>query len=181
MSQTNRDLPPEAYDTFVRLFAQHGQRVFAYILALLPNRTDAQEVFQETSVVLWREFANFRPDGDFGRWGCGIALNQVRKFRRQRQRDKLVFNDVLIEQLAEERLSGSDRLQQRQAALAECLKKLRAKDRDLIGRCYAGTNSYKAVAEQTGRPVNTVYKALTRIRRALMECIDRRLLQEGEA
>ena len=60
----------------------------------------AEDVFGETSVVLWREFAKFRPAADFAPWALAIAFNQVRKWRHQRERDRLVFSDALIAAVA---------------------------------------------------------------------------------
>jgi RNA polymerase sigma-70 factor (ECF subfamily) len=58
--------------------------------------------------------------------------------------------------------------------------KLPAGDRQLVQRCYSDSaTSFKTIAEEAGRPVNTVYKALNRIRRALQQCIDRTLSTEG--
>ena len=88
----------------MRLFSTHQPQIFAYILTLLPAWHDAEEVMQETSVVLWNSFGEFEP---------GIST--------------------------------------------------------------------KEAAEQLGRPAGTVYKALTRIRRALFKCIERTLSAEGPA
>jgi len=37
---------------FVRLWTVHGQRLYAYILTLVPNRADAQEIYQEVGITL---------------------------------------------------------------------------------------------------------------------------------
>jgi RNA polymerase sigma-70 factor (ECF subfamily) len=70
--------------------------------------------------------------------------------------------------------------------LRRCLEKLSEKDRQLVRKCYGdgyrpqgARVTFKAVALELGRPVNTVYKALNRIRRALYECIERTLAVEG--
>ena len=63
-------------------------------------------------------------------------------------------------------------------ALGECLAKLRAKDRKLIEQRYAPGEKGKHVAERMGRPANSVYQSLGRIRKILMECIQRRLAAE---
>ena len=68
----------------------------------------------------------------------------------------------------------------RRDALRQCLGKLPANDRQLVQQCYGeAESSFKTIAEKLGRPVNTVYKALNRIRRSLHQCIDRRLSAEG--
>lgn len=60
------------------------------------------------------------------------------------------------------------------------MRKLHPSDRQLVQRCYSEASpSFKAIAKDLGRPVNTVYKALNRIRRVLHQCIDRTLSAEG--
>lgn len=167
--------PTQQSELFVRLFAEHNRRLFTYITALIPNRTAAEEVFQNTSVVLWREFERFRPDGDFLAWACGVAFNQVRNYRRSVRRDRLVFSDELLAELAERQASRMDRVDHRRAALTQCMSKLRPVDRELLGQCYEGDDTFRRIAEQSGRPINTIYKALQRIRRSLLLCIERTL------
>lgn len=181
----NPTMPPHARgqkqsEMFVRLFAEHNRRIYTYITALLPNRTHAEEVFQNTSVVLWREFEHFRRDGDFVAWGCGIAFNQVRNFRRSQQRDRLVFSDDLLAALADRQLERGEVIDRRRAALAQCMTKLRPVDRELLRHCYQSGGSFKQAAEQIGRPANTVYKSLQRLRAALLECIQRTLKAEAD-
>ena len=77
-----------------------------------------------------------------------------------------------------EALERSDEFEQRRVALVECLAKLRPKDRDLIEQRYAPGERGKRLAEQLGRPANSVYQTLGRIRRVLMECIQRRMTEE---
>ena len=46
--------------------------------------------------------------------------------------------------------------------------------------CYGDSRvTFKTAARNLGRPVNTVYKALNRIRKVLYECIERTLAVEG--
>lgn len=71
-----------------------------------------------------------------------------------------------------------DELESRRLALKHCLGKLRDKDRDLIESRYAPGERGKDLASQIGRPANSVYQSLGRIRRTLMECIQRQLAVE---
>src|SRR5262245_27195115 len=58
---------------FVRLFAQHEHQVYAYIVSVLANWADADEVMQETSVALWEMFDDFQEGTSFCSWACRIA------------------------------------------------------------------------------------------------------------
>ncbi len=161
-------------EAFARLFAKNQSWLYAYLVTLLGNVSDAEEVFQEVCVVLWSKHEVFDPATDFRRWASVIARNRVLGFRTKQSREAKRLSDVAIELLAEEALERAELLEARRTALHSCLGKLPDADRQLVASCYGDTNrSFVAVAEQLGKPVNSVYKALQRTRRVLRECIDR--------
>lgn len=169
-------------DAFARLFAKHQRWLYAYLMTLLANPVHAEEVFQEVCVVLWREYEKFDLNTDFVRWVSVIANHQVHRFRRQRRRAVTLMSEEALESLASETVDRVtfDLFEARQQALSRCLKKLPDRDRLLVRACYGSKNvTFKCAARELGRPVNTVYKALNRIRRTLHECIDRTLTSEG--
>lgn len=167
--------PADCTIEFVSLFARHDRGVYKYILTLVIDPDVAQEVFQEASVTLWQKFGEFQPGSNFFAWACRVAYFEVLKYRQTHRRDRLRFNNALLETLAEERVASEGVLQARRRALAGCLQKLSTRDRALIEHRYAGSQTVLEIARQTGRPANTLYKALERIRRALMHCIERQV------
>lgn len=164
---------------FVQLFTRYQRRLYLYILAQVPSPLDAEEILQETNIVIWRKCDQFRPGSNFLAWACQIANYEVLKHREKRRRDRHYFSDAFVAQVADEALAGAEELERRRQALIDCLRKLRPKDRDLIQRRYAPGETGKSVAKFLGRPVNSVYQSLGRIRRALLECIQRRLAVEA--
>jgi RNA polymerase sigma-70 factor (ECF subfamily) len=168
------DSPHPWQEDFVRLFGLNQGRVFAYIVTLVPNRADAEDVLQQTSLVIYRRFQEFDPQRDFVRWACGIAFRVALNHLKKQRRDRHVFNDDLLKQIGQERLARAEVLEHRQDALHQCLDKLTASDRKIVEHYYlSGSTTGKEVAAQLGRPVNTVLKALIRIRSNLHRCIDR--------
>jgi RNA polymerase sigma-70 factor (ECF subfamily) len=141
---------------------------------MLPNRHDAEDVFQQTSLILWKKWDEFDTAGDFLRWACGIAHNEVRNFLRSRGRDRVVLSERLLSNLADVQLRAQPLLDQRRSLLAECMKKLDFAARELLERCYAGRNSIKVIAQQFRTTPNAVYLRLRRIRRELIECVEKR-------
>src|SRR5262249_53885031 len=129
-------LPPERVEEFVRLLGQHQRRLFLYVLCLVPDWNDAEEVMQETNLVLWREFARFEPGPNFAARACRVAFHQVLAWRKRRQRDRLEFSDAFLGAVAEETAAELDRLEERSAALAGCIEKLPGDQRDLLRRRY---------------------------------------------
>jgi RNA polymerase sigma-70 factor, ECF subfamily len=167
-------------EEFVRLFSQHESLVRGFLLTLLPNRSEVDDLFQRTSIVLWRKFRDFHPGTDFGAWACQIAKLEVRNYLRVRSRDRLHFSDALLTSLADVRQALSDELDLRREALRHCVAKLRPADQEIIQHCYGPqSTTAKDAAEKLSRPVNTLYKALIRIRSALYECVERALKASG--
>lgn len=171
-------------ESFVLLFVRHQRRIRAFISTLVPDPSDTDEVLQETSVVAWRKYDQIACSADFSeatfiKWVCTIARYEALSYLRQRKRDRLQFSESLIIDLAERQLCRSEGLEARHRALLSCIKKLRPQDRELVRECYCPDTSIKQAAADLQRPVNTVYKALSRIRNALLQCVERSLKTEG--
>ncbi len=169
---------PSRTEEFVRLLTRHQRRIYLYVLAQLPHRADADDVLQETNVVLWNKFDQFRPGSDFRAWACRIAHYEILKFRQRRGRDSLQFSEEFLDAVAAMSLDRGEELDVRQQALATCLEKLRQKDRDLVRYRYNPGATARNVADRVGRSVDAVYKSLRRIHETLFECIDRTLSRE---
>jgi RNA polymerase sigma-70 factor (ECF subfamily) len=168
------------HDQFVVRFIRSQDRIYAYVATLLPNRADAEEVFQQTSLILWKKWREFAPERDFVRWACGIARLEVRNFlRKQRAAGRVALSEHLLEQVAETRLEAHSLLDARRQALAACLDRLRPDRRALLERCYAGKDSVKRIAAEVGKTANGLYLLLKRLRRALFDCINRTLTAQG--
>lgn len=175
-----RALSDQQRDAFARLFAKYDRWLYAYLVTLLANPSHAEEVFQEVCVVLWRDYEKFELGTDFVKWVSVIAHNQVRKFRRASKRSGFQLSDEACERLAADGARRADLFDFRRDALRRCMTKLSAEDRQVLQQCYSDeAGNFKTAADRLGRPINTVYKALNRIRRALHECIDRTLAAEG--
>ncbi|MEO2017693.1 MAG: sigma-70 family RNA polymerase sigma factor [Fuerstiella sp.] len=173
---SNGDVPGEA---FIREFTQSQRPLYLYILPLVGNSADADEVLQEANLVIWAKWHQFELGSNFLAWGRAIARLEVFRHRRNRGR-KLTFLDGNVLDLVAQRSEAvNEKLELRQAALAKCLGQLRPRDRDLIQMRYAAGANGDKVAKNLGRPANSVYQSLGRIRRVLMECVRMQLAEEG--
>jgi RNA polymerase sigma-70 factor (ECF subfamily) len=168
---------PDSYDRFLLLFTRYQHNLLAYILALVHDRHDAQEIFQETSLVLWKAFPTFRLGAEFLPWALGIAKHQVLRQRRLRKRDRHVFSEQLMTMLAEEAAAMAPEIAPRQEALAECMKRLTSRQRQLIEWFYGKELDAGQIAQRWNQSIHAVYKALKVLRRILLECIERKLAE----
>jgi RNA polymerase sigma-70 factor (ECF subfamily) len=168
-------------DQFVEQFLRSQDRIYAYVATLLPNRADAEEVFQQTSLILWKKWHQFDPSRDFVRWACGMAHFEVRNFlRKHTDRGRVYLSDHVLEEVAQVRLELQDMLEARRHALLHCLDQLDPGNRELLERCYAGKDSIKTIAENRGQRPNALYMTLKRLRRILFDCINRTVALGGE-
>ncbi len=130
-------------------------------------------------MTLWQKHDKFLPDGDYFTWAAGIARRKVLNFHRQLNRTPLMFDAEFVEAVAEERVQRTRELDDRYQALLECVEKLSSRDRELLHKCYQSKTTIKSVARAMGRPVDTLYKTLKRIRQALFGCVNRTLARKS--
>src|SRR5262249_26960209 len=123
MSEAPSSRPDDRVDEFVQLLGRNQRRLYVYVHTLVPNHADAEEVMQNTNLVLWREFGTFRPGTNFAAWACRVALNQVLAWRKKRQRDRLQFTDQFLAVIADEADAAAEELEDRTQVLAGCVEK----------------------------------------------------------
>ena len=89
------------YEEFSELVRLYASRMLAYIDALLLNRNDAEDLFQETCIVLWQKFDEFSSGTNFLAWALRIADYKVMNFQ-QKQARHMAFADSLRDALMAE-------------------------------------------------------------------------------
>jgi RNA polymerase sigma-70 factor (ECF subfamily) len=171
--------PPSAgsedYELFLFLFTKCQGRLQAFIRTLVHDPAQADDVFQSTSLVLWRSFATFRRDTDFLPWAIGTARHQVLVHWRTRRRDRHVFSEALLADLADTAENVIDTAEARMAALEACIAALPDRQRELIQMFYGANQAAETIAKRWDRTVHAVYKALKVMRKALFDCVTRKL------
>jgi RNA polymerase sigma-70 factor (ECF subfamily) len=162
-------------ERFVRLFVEGQREVLRYILRLVPDIDDANEILQETAVDLWRKFDRYDPAFEFAPWACGFAFRRILKHREQQARKVRSLSVDALNLIEAERSEKDGILEDRRRALEKCLQQLRDDDRLVVEHRYSRQMSVAQIAGTTGRNTSALYKALERIRRQLFECVNRRL------
>lgn len=165
---------------FADLLLKSRGDLFGFIYSLVQNFPDAEDVYQETALVLWQKFDDFTIGTNFSAWSMRVAHLRVLKHIDARRKQRLFFGEGLLESIAEayqrEAAGTGDR---RAAALAMCIEKLSEKERQLVTRCYSPNRNYAEIAGVEGRTIGAIYQAINRIRRTLFACIERTMALEG--
>jgi RNA polymerase sigma-70 factor (ECF subfamily) len=164
---------------FAEDLRREQSRLYGYIHSLVRDLNDADDLFQQTAVILWKKYADYDPRRSFLAWACGIARLEVANFLRRRSRQRLYFCDDLNLLLIEAQDEGTAREEEdRKDALARCVERLRQRDRELLAECYGDPAGVNEAADRRGRSSQSVYNSLRRIRRALFECVRRTLAEQ---
>ena len=170
-----------ANDEFVRRFVRSQQDIYAYILTLVPNIADAQDILQETAIALWAKADEYRLEEPFMPWATRFAWFQVRKFRMyqaRRHRHVVTLSDEALSVLATDRAKFESETAGRDQILQQCVDKLVDDDQSLLGQRYDQKISIREVARQLGVEPTQLYKRLGRIRQSLLDCINQTTLEE---
>ena len=150
-----------------------------YILTLLPNYTEAEDVLAETNMRIWEQFDELDEPRDFRAWACTIAYYQVLTWRKRRGRQRLVFDDALVKELSARSESAAERTNARHEALLTCLSEVSERSRSLLAKVYRDGRRVKDVASEMGRTAESLYKVVQRLRVTLRDCIEQRLAEAG--
>jgi len=168
-----------ASDDFVALLTRSQRKLHAYIFSLVWNPADADDILQETNIVLLKKAAEFDASRDFLPWALTIARFQTLAGLKRRQRLRFVFDEALASFLADEAAREDPVLEARRLALATCLQKLPTSHRDLLVRRYQPKAVVGEMAAALGLSLKTLSDRLRRIRAKLLDCITRTLAEEA--
>ena len=176
---TSQDIQLRKAD-FTRYLAASQARLYGYIHSLVPDIHDADDLYQQTALVLWNKFGEFDWGRDFFAWACGVARGEVANFARRRVRQRLYLsadgNLLLVAAHAE---LTDDEQADRREALTRCVEKLPPADRELLAECYRDEHGVHAAAGRRNRSPHGVYNSLRRIRKALFDCVNRALARRA--
>lgn len=166
---------PSRHEEFVSLYVRHEPAVFSFVLSMVQNTADAEDVVQRASITMWRCFDQFESGTNFRNWAFQVAKNTALNHLTKVKRDRHVFGEKLIALLAAETEERADHLDARRRALDSCLEKLPPEQHEMVAGCYAEGSSIRSFAEKAGESANKIYKRLNRVRRQLQLCIERQL------
>ena len=164
--------PAAAQQRFLSLFLRSEREIFRYVAALVPNVTDAEDIVQQTALVLWEKFDAYDPGLPFTPWACRFALNKTRQWLERRQRWQALLEGGLAEELAQRREELRPEMDLRLRHLETCLGKLPDEQRSLVEGYYYRREGIEGLAANSGRTVAATYKMLQRVRLALQACIE---------
>lgn len=159
-------------DEFLDLLMQKQMRIYAFILSVVRNFEDADDILQDTVHTMWQKYPDCQPIHDFVAWGIQVAYYKIMEYRKQKNRtvhvhlDSSLFDKVLAAAKSINR-DCDDRVEK----LKNCLKQLGPRGKKFIELRYYQDLKPKQISVLLGVPVLNVYKILGRIHSQLVHCV----------
>ena len=168
--------PADRDETYLRLLAEHERALATYVYSLVNSPADAADILQECKLAMWRMFDRFEPGTDFRAWGRKIAIHKILNFRRAaKRRPDSPLEQQFLEAVAAEIDRRSEHLDRKADSLRACLRKLPEAHRAIVMWRYFDECEIQEIAAKSDRTEEAVYRLLSRIRKALNDCISRQL------
>jgi RNA polymerase sigma-70 factor (ECF subfamily) len=164
----------QSSEDLARLWTEAQPIVSAFILSVIPDFHQAEDVLQQVAVVLVREFHQFDASRPFLPWALGIARNRILRSRRDMARySKHFLSDAVLDQIQNAFYEGEDSLVAIRKSLRLCLSKQPQKALELLRWRYAHDLKPSETAVRMGITSGAVRAMLHRTRAALRRCIRR--------
>jgi RNA polymerase sigma-70 factor, ECF subfamily len=167
--------------TFVSLLVPNQRRIQAFILTLVPNLNDAEDIYQETLSIMWNKFNTFQMGTDFVAWAITIAKYRILKFRRDFQKSKMQFNSQVHEILETAASTKTNSLGDHLEVLQKCLRQLSEKETAMLQLRYEDDMSFQKMSLRIGKTSPSIHRILVLIHSKLALCVRRTLRLEETA
>jgi RNA polymerase sigma-70 factor (ECF subfamily) len=171
--------PIDKSSDFMRLYMTHESKIRGYILCMVNNWTDADDILQEAVIVMMKKFEGFDSKERFLKWALRVAHFEVLNHVSNKRNRLPLFSPDVLEAIQERAAREIQRQDVRRDALQGCILKLRDRDQEILRLRYEVEATTQAVAQTVGRSADAVYKVLNRIHHQLFTCIRRTLAQES--
>jgi RNA polymerase sigma-70 factor (ECF subfamily) len=170
----------EAEAALRQLYDLTSSKLYGVAVKVVSNREWAEDVLQEAYLNIWRIAGDYRvalspPMAWMGVIVRSRALDFLRRRASQRADAGLQLDDAIGETVAGDAANPMDTTQASEQAWAlhECLRKLEARQREVVSLAYLRDLSHSELAEQLKLPLGTVKTWIRRGLEQLRGCMGR--------
>ena len=178
MNIQGSELSSDSDKPIYQLLIESQSSLYAFVYSLVGQRESAHDILQEANLAILSKANEYDPNRSFLTWAYRFIQLQVLAYRKRQGRDRLLFDSELIGTLANEFSENAGESDVRLDALATCIKELRPSHRDMLKQFYEQGRACGDIADTIGKKVSTVHVAMCRIRKALLQCINRKIATE---
>jgi RNA polymerase sigma-70 factor (ECF subfamily) len=163
-----------------RAFLVDRHDLMAYLRALCRSEAEAEDLFQDTWLALTDALREGRPVAHVPAWSRTVArrlwLKRIRALRRERPGDEAIA--TALAEVLDAHPADEDRTRMVDA-LRACLGRLERGTMSLLDRRYGDDLPMTDLAEELGISMDNLCVRLSRARRRLRACIERRLAESA--
>lgn len=164
---------------FLTLLTQHDRALAVYVYSMVPSGADADDILQQTKMVMWRHFHQFESGTHFIAWARKVSFHQILAYRREKKREHLPLGEEVLEAISHEVEILSNQGDERREALQSCLRKLPQEHRQLVMLRYYEDLDVDQIATRIKSTSGAVYRALSRVRMTLLQCVETQIIPGG--
>ncbi len=178
MTQIPDNIPaaePPTRESVLQQALAHRLQLQGYLFGLCRDTALAEDLFQETLLVVCEKWRDFTAGTSIKAWMFAIARNlHLRQVTRQHRRSVLAEAEVLERAFAQRPDNGRSDAALREALVA-CWHKLPERNRQAFYRRFAEQSGHEHLRCEMGLTGNALYLLLSRTRKMLRKCIHRSL------
>ncbi len=159
------------------LFLKFQPMIRSHILSIVPDFTLAEDILQETFLVVSRKAGTFELGSSFPAWVKTIARFKSLEVLRRERNPRIVLSETALDALDAEPhpYAGLTEIDDRIEALKSCINELAPQARRSIEYRYRGDHDPPQIASLMGCTVNSINVTLSRARNFLRECVRRKM------
>jgi RNA polymerase sigma-70 factor, ECF subfamily len=170
----------------IQQYLQFRSEFMGYLYAITRNAELSEEVYQNAAVVVIEQSEKPETIRDFRAWAKEVVRRQALHAIRARDaatRHTRPISPELLDVVSDAFLqddSAASLVRDEANALKQCLDTLPSEKRELVALRYEGSSTFDEISDHTGSTPAAVQRALSRVRKMLHGCVQRRLqLAEG--
>ena len=171
----NNEYEIDVRERLTQLWMEAEPSVQAFVFAAVNGVHDAEDVVQQVALTVARRFDEYDGTRPFIAWALWLTKSRIADHYRKQGRERLVFSDALMHQLAEALIQRQPDRAAHNEALEKCLDKLPEKSRQLLALRYEDDAPMERVAEAIESSAGAVRVMLFRIRNLVADCVNNEL------
>jgi RNA polymerase sigma-70 factor (ECF subfamily) len=172
-----------ASEAVSRVFLRHQFMLMDYVRGLVRDPHDADDLFQEVGVKILAKSSVPQGDAAFAAWARGVARNTVLHHWRAKRRRRVIPSSRLldvVDRAYQEADAGADEMTDRRRVLEDCIRGVPEKTRKILKMRYCEGLKSATIAERLRSTATAVRMTISRVRRELFGCVEKRLAGEGQ-
>ena len=170
----------------IQQYMQFRSEFMGYLYAMTRDAELSEEVYQNAAVVVMEQSQKTETIRNFRAWAKEVvrrqALHAIRARTKSARQARSIspelmgaVSDAFLQDVSEDTVARNEA-----QALKRCLNDLPAKKRELVAMRYKSNSSFDEISEQIGSTPAAVQRAISRVKKMLHKCVQRRMqLAEG--